>query len=337
MFLARLTSVFSFASHARENSRFREAITLLGVAAMVVGTVAAAEAAEPGKPSTPSAKRSSKAEKEPRPSEAAVLSPKTVVRADVAYGSDAKQRLDIYSPSGADAAPVVVFFHRGEWSKGDKSEVSYKPKFLNEHGIVFVSANYRLSPAASHPAHINDVATAVRWVYDHADEFGASPRKIVVMGHSCGCHLVTLLALDPRYLAKVGLRPAICAASLPGAAARTIWSTKSARAGCIPAISSRRSATSEAVWRDASPIAHVDDAKPLPPFLFVSYEQGNASNQAAERLAGLIRKATGRANTRIIEKRTHFTANHLLGAPEDTTGTILLEFVRNVTKPASGS
>ena len=27
------------------------------------------------------------------------------------------------------------------------------------------------------------------------------------MGHSAGCHLVTLLALDPRYLAGVGLRP----------------------------------------------------------------------------------------------------------------------------------
>jgi len=85
--------------------------------------------------------------------------------------------------------------------------VSYKPKFLNENGIVFVSANYRLSPPAKHPTHISDVAAAVRWVYDHAAEIGASPKKIVVMGHSCGCHLVTLLALDPRWLAGVKLSP----------------------------------------------------------------------------------------------------------------------------------
>ena len=74
-------------------------------------------------------------------------------------------------------APIVVFFHRGEWSKGDKSEAAYKPKFLNDNGVVFVSANYRLSPAAKHPDHINDVAAAVRWVYDHAAEFGGSPKK----------------------------------------------------------------------------------------------------------------------------------------------------------------
>ena len=108
-----------------------------------------------------------------RPSEAAILSKNTVVRANVAFGSDEKQRLDVYSPRGVSRATVVVFFHRGEWSKGDKSEVSYKPKFLNENGIVLVSVNYRLSPAVTHPAHIRDVAAAVRWVHDHAAEIGS--------------------------------------------------------------------------------------------------------------------------------------------------------------------
>ena len=267
-----------------------------------------------------------------QPPETAVLSEKTILRADVAYGSDAKQRLDVYSPRGITGAPVVVFFHRGEWSKYDKSGVSYKPKFLNENGIVFVSANYRLSPAATHPAHIRDVAAAVRWVYDHAAEIGASPKKIVVMGHSCGCHLVTLLTLDPRWLAEVKLSPA----DLRGAVA---WSggaydlVAMVKAGGSYAPYIRQAfGDSEAVWRDASPIAHVGDAKPLPPFLFVSFQKGNGSNLAAEKLAGLIKDKGGRANTRILEGRTHFTANHLIGAPEDKTGTILLDFVRDVTR-----
>ena len=106
-----------------------------------------------------------------------MLSDKTVLHADLPYGQDAGQRLDVYAPRSAGRAPIVVFFHRGEWTKGDKSEVSYKPKFLNEQGIVFVAANYRLSPAVTHPAHIKDVAAAVRWVYDHAAEFGGSPKK----------------------------------------------------------------------------------------------------------------------------------------------------------------
>ncbi len=272
------------------------------------------------------------AAKEPAPSEAAVLSPQTVVRADVPYGKDEKQRLDVYAPRGAKDAPIVIFFHRGEWSKGDKSEVSYKPKFLNEAGIVFISANYRLSPAVTHPAHIKDVAAAVRWAHDHAAEFGGSAKRIVVMGHSAGCHLVTLLALDPRYLAGVGLRPS----DLRGVVA---WSggaydlVEKVRAGGMYATYIKQVfGDAETAWRDASPTAHVGDAKPLPPFLFVSVEKGNASNLAAERLAGLIKTAKGRADTRILENRTHMTANHLIGAPEDATGAILLEFVREVTR-----
>ena len=89
---------------------------------------------------------------------------------------------------------------------------------------------------------------------------------------------------------------------------------------------------SEAAWRDASPVAHVGDAKPMPSFLFVSVERGNGSNVAAEKLAGLIRDAKGQADSKIIEGRTHFTANALVGAPNDATGAILLDFVQRATR-----
>ena len=282
------------------------------------------------KPAAPDAA----SKKEERPSEVAVLSDKTTVRADVHYGDDAKQRLDVYAPHDAKDAPIVVFFHRGEWSKGDKSEASYKPKFLNENGVVFVSANYRLSPAVKHPAHIQDVAAAVRWVYDHAAEFGGSPKKIVVMGHSAGCHLVTLLALDPRYLAEVKLKPS----DLRGVVA---WSggaydlvAKVKAGGMYGPYIKQAFGDSEAAWRDASPMAHVGDAKSLPPFLFVSIvDKGKKDSKlAAEKLAGLIRDAKGQATTTVLEDRTHLTANALIGAPNDTTGELLLKFVRNATR-----
>jgi acetyl esterase/lipase len=252
----------------------------------------------------------------------------------VSYGKDEKQRLDVYAPRDVKDVPVVVFFHRGEWSKGDKSEASYKPKFLNENGIVFVSANYRLSPAVTHPAHIKDVAAAVRWVHDHAAEFGGSADKIVVMGHSAGCHLVTLLALDPRYLADVGLRPS----DLRGVVA---WSggaydlvAKVKAGGTYGPYIKQAFGDSEAAWRDASPMAHVGDAKPMPPFLFISVvDKGKTDSKlAAEKLAGLIRDAKGQATTKVLENRTHLTANALIGAPNDTTGDVLLKFVREATR-----
>ena len=90
--------------------------------------------------------------KKERPSQEAVLAKNTLVLADKAFGSDEKHRLDVYAPKGAKGAPIVIFIHGGEWTKGDKSAVSFKPKFLNENGVVFISTNYRLSPAHKHPA-----------------------------------------------------------------------------------------------------------------------------------------------------------------------------------------
>jgi arylformamidase len=280
----------------------------------------------------PSAKPAKTFDNGPRPGEAAVLSDKTVLHADLAYGDDASQRLDVYAPRGATAAPIVIFFHRGEWTKGDKCEVSYKPQFLNEHGIVFVSANYRLSPAVTHPAHIKDVAAAVRWVYDHAAEFGGSPKKIVVMGHSAGCHLVTLLALDPRYLAGVGLHPTDLRAVVAWSGGAYDLVAKVKAGGSYAPYIHQAFGDSESDWRDASPMAHVGDAQPLPPFLFASIEAGSDSHQAAEKLAGEIKKAKGRATVVVLEDRTHATANHLVGAPDDTTGSLLLKFVQEATQ-----
>ncbi|MEZ5975203.1 MAG: alpha/beta hydrolase [Planctomycetota bacterium] len=115
----------------------------------------------------------------------------------------------MYSPRDAHDAPVVVYVHRGEWIKGDKPEVSFKPKLLNESGTVLVSVNYRLSEEAQHPAQVDDVAAAVRWVYDHIADYGGSPERIVLMGHSAGCHIASMVGLDPRPLAKVGLTPGV--------------------------------------------------------------------------------------------------------------------------------
>jgi len=308
------------------NHRFFWMIAGLGMTVAVFGSGVVSLAADPP------AKPKGTIDNGPRPEEAAVLSEKTVVYADRAYGKDARQRLDIYAPRGAAGAPIVVFFHRGEWTQGDKSEVSYKPQFLNEHGTVFVSANYRLSPEATHPAHIKDVAAAVRWVYDHAAEFGGSPKKIVVMGHSAGCHLVTLLALDPRYLADVGLRPS----DLRGVVA---WSggaydlvAKVKAGGSYAPYIRRAFGDSESAWRDASPVAHVGDAKSMPPFLFASIQAGSDSHKAAQKLAELITKAKGRASVVVLENRTHMSANYSIGAPDDTTGALLLDFVREQTQ-----
>jgi acetyl esterase/lipase len=152
------------------------------------------------------------------------------------------------------------------------------------------------------------------------------------MGHSAGCHLVTLVGLDPKYLAGVRLTPA----DLRGVVA---WSGgaydlvgKVAEGGSYREHIQNAFGPDEAAWRAASPVTHAKTAAAAPPFLFAAHEKGNNSHRAAERLAGLIRDARGKAEVIVLENRTHQTANHLLGAPDDTTGAILLKFVREVSK-----
>ena len=65
--------------------------------------------------------------------------------------------------------------------------------------------NYRLSPAVSHPAHIEDAAASFAWVKRHIAEYGGDPNQIFVVGHSAGAYLLALLATDERYLAAHGL------------------------------------------------------------------------------------------------------------------------------------
>lgn len=126
----------------------------------------------------------------------------------VAYGSEARQKADIYQPKTAVAnAPMVVFFYGGSWSMGERADYRFVGEALASKGIVTVVADYRLSPQVRYPVFVQDSALALRWAFDHAQEYGADPARVFVMGHSAGAYNAAMLALDPRWLEGVGLKP----------------------------------------------------------------------------------------------------------------------------------
>ncbi|MFZ4764450.1 MAG: alpha/beta hydrolase fold domain-containing protein [Roseimicrobium sp.] len=110
-------------------------------------------------------------------------------------------RLDVYAPAAKRASPTVVWFHGGGLTQGERSI----PLPLRRQGLIVVSVNYRLSPAAKSPIFIEDAAAAVAWVYQHIGEFGGSKDKIFVSGHSAGAYLATLVVLDKKWLVAHGL------------------------------------------------------------------------------------------------------------------------------------
>jgi acetyl esterase/lipase len=126
---------------------------------------------------------------------------------DLAYGRDARQRLDVFTPKGNGSHPIVVFFYGGSWTMGSKSQYAFVGAALAARGYVTAIPDYRLYPAVRFPAFLEDGAQAVAWVQQHAAELGGDPHKIVLMGHSAGAHMAAMLALDTHYLTGVGVQP----------------------------------------------------------------------------------------------------------------------------------
>lgn len=131
--------------------------------------------------------------------------------ADQPYGSDPRQRLDVYVPEAITAArPLVVFWHGGRWEFGDKGDYRFVGAALASLGCVAVLPNYRFYPQVRLAGFMDDARRAALWASDKAAGFGADPAQLYLMGHSAGAHLAALLTLDARYFAAAGSRaPAI--------------------------------------------------------------------------------------------------------------------------------
>jgi acetyl esterase/lipase len=129
---------------------------------------------------------------------------------DLSYGSDPRHRLDVYTPVDAPAdAPVVVFFYGGSWNSGSRSDYSFVGEALASRGIVAVLADYRLYPQVHYEGFLDDSAKAVGWTHAHIRQYGGDPNRLYVMGHSAGGYNAAMLALDPKWLATVGMKPSM--------------------------------------------------------------------------------------------------------------------------------
>ncbi|MBA3511075.1 alpha/beta hydrolase [Sphingomonas sp.] len=138
----------------------------------------------------------------------------------LAYGSDARQRLDVWaprarsaSPQTADPLPVVVFFYGGGWNEGSRGDYGFAGAAYAGQGFIAVVPDYRLVPAVRFPAFVEDGALAVKWARDNAKRFGGDPRRITLAGHSAGAYNAAMLVFDRRFLDRVGVDPKIVRAA----------------------------------------------------------------------------------------------------------------------------
>lgn len=271
---------------------------------------------------------------EPKPP--IVLGTRTKSTLNVDYGGRGEplQTLDIYAPAGAAAAPVCVFVHGGGWSKRDKDEVGAQPRLFNDAGIVVVSVNYRLAPAVQHPENVRDLALAIAWLQANVAAHGGDAKKIVLLGHSAGSHLAALVATDDRHLAAHKLHRDSLAGviSLDGSA----FDIPDRIANGAPTVAENcRRAFGERVeaQRDGSPILHVKDDVPLPPFLLIYLQPDSLNHRQSSRFAEAVRAAGGQATLKhVADGKTHQAVCDDLGTSDDEAGPLLVEFVLASTR-----
>ncbi len=126
---------------------------------------------------------------------------KNVLR-EIAYAtqSDA-QKLDLYVPSPVSGScPIIVWFHPGGYTMGDKEMVEPILDYILERGYAVASMNYRLADEARFPAQLFDAKAAVRWIRANAVTYNLNKEAIAAWGVSAGSTFAALLGTTANVL-----------------------------------------------------------------------------------------------------------------------------------------
>jgi acetyl esterase/lipase len=123
------------------------------------------------------------------------------LRADIAYGPHARNRLDLFLPEGRPKG-LVVFVHGGYWMLFDKESFSFTAAGPVAAGYAVAMPSYVLCPEA----RIGDITRQIGKAVTHAASLIEGPLHL--FGHSAGGHLVSRMVsstspLPPGVLGRI--------------------------------------------------------------------------------------------------------------------------------------
>jgi len=125
-------------------------------------------------------------------------------------------KLYIMKPQDVQGTPgVLLFIHGGVWIVGNfQNHQRLLRDLVVGSGQIGVFVEYTPLPAAKFPTQLEESHAALRWVAEHAGEFGADGNRIAIAGNSVGGNMtaaLTLMAKDrkgPKVAYQVLLIPA---------------------------------------------------------------------------------------------------------------------------------
>ncbi|MEQ9439433.1 MAG: alpha/beta hydrolase [Cyclobacteriaceae bacterium] len=230
-------------------------------------------------------------------------------------------RLDLYLPDLAEDFPLLIWLHGGGLTINSKDslEASEVGVRMAREGIGTAVINYRLSPEATFPAYIDDVAAAIQWVYDNARKYQGDRKRLFVGGHSAGAYLAAMVALDPTYLESYDLKPR----RLTGVIAisgqmDSHQTTKKERN--LPA--------EEKIVDQTAPLFFVSEAQKLPPFLILYADHDMPQRGAINReFVDSLQAHQYPVMAHEIKDRDHLSIIRNVLQPDDETVRLMKAFI----------
>jgi dipeptidyl aminopeptidase/acylaminoacyl peptidase len=243
------------------------------------------------------------------------------ITADIAYGADPRQKLDLYRPQGR-RLPILIYIPGGGFVRGDKNAdgVFYGNVgvYFARHGYLALIANYRLAPAHPWPAGAQDVAGVVAWAKKEAEAHGGDATRVFLFGQSAGATHVASYLFDPQFHAAAGA----------GVTAGILMSGGGYRVGANPAPNQVAYYGNDPSHYEArSPITHVGKSK-VPLFLSAAEYDPGFLAAASFDLARAVAMRDGKApQFAFFRGHNHVSTVDSLGSEQDDVGARVREFL----------
>lgn len=247
--------------------------------------------------------------------------------ADVPYGADPAQRMDVYVPTSpttgtnslvasAVRAPVIFMVHGGGWRHGDKAMGRVVQEKVNRwvpKGFILISINYRMLPDAPVAVQERDVQAALMAAQQRAGTWRGDPNRFILMGHSAGAHLVALLNARAPQALREGAWPWLGTVSLDSAMMNV---PARMRAPHLPLYDDAFGAD-PAYWVAMSPFHQWTVGAP-PLQMVCSTQRADDPCQQSDAMARHVRNQGGRAEV-LPQDLDHGEINAQLGLDSDYT------------------
>jgi acetyl esterase/lipase len=102
--------------------------------------------------------------------------------------------MNLLIPRNSHPKPAILYFPGGGFTSAEYQKFYEMRSALAKAGFVVAAVEYRVIPN-TYPAPVIDAKAAVRYLREHAKQFGIDPSRVGVLGDSAGGWLAQMVAL----------------------------------------------------------------------------------------------------------------------------------------------